>query len=148
MTTDAEQLHRRTALCRPPRNDYFYDVRDISTFNKHLIFAQISGQIKLFSHNIKFAQQLWAKLEFVNCLNGSHDSEDPTDYSWKEHESKFIPVWCQGDPLPTLKEIETLEETSTRDVKLKKGDEYAETHEDYENNIYQFDSDYSEDGDC
>ena len=75
------------------------------------------------------------------------DSKDPTDYSWKEHESKVIPVWCQGDPLPTLKEIETLEETSTHDVKLRKGDEYAETHKD-EDNIYKFDSDYSEDDDC
>ena len=48
----------------------------------------------------------------------------------------FVPVllWksilsarFQGEPLPTLKAIETLEETSTRDVKLKRGDEYVET---------------------
>ena len=39
-------------------------------------------------------------------------------------------MWFQGEPLPTLKEIETLEETSTHDAKLKKGDEYVETCED------------------
>ena len=52
-----------------------------------------------------------------------------------------IPVRFQGDWLPTLKEIETLDETSTRDVKLKKGEEYAETREDDEDNIYKFNSD-------
>ena len=83
--------------------------------------------------------------EFVNFLNGLHDSKDPRDYGWKEHEGKFIPVWFQGEPLPTLKETETLEETSTHDVK---GDEYVETCEDDEDDIYEFDSDYSEDNDC
>ena len=57
-------------------------------------------------------------------------------------------MWFQGEPLPTLKGIETLEETSTHDVKLKKGDEYVETCEDDEDGIYEFDSDYSEDDDC
>ena len=51
-------------------------------------------------------------------------------------------------PLPTLKEIKTLEEKSTRDVKFKKGDECVETCEDDEDDIYEFDSDYSEDDDC
>ena len=54
-------------------------------------------------------------------------------------------MWFQVDPLPTLKEIETLEETSTRDVKLKKGDEYWETREDDEDDMYEFDGDCSED---
>ena len=54
-----------------------------------------------------------------------YDSKDPRGYGWKQHEGKFIPVWFQSEPLPTLKAIETLEETSTRDVKLKKGDEYV-----------------------
>ena len=57
-------------------------------------------------------------------------------------------MWFQGEPLPTLKGTETLEETSTHDVKLKKGDEYVETCEDDEDDIYEFDSDYSEDDDC
>ena len=77
-----------------------------------------------------------------------YDSKDPRDYGWKEHEGKFIPVWFQGEPLSTLKETETLQETSTHDVKLKKGDEYVETCEDDEDDIYEFDSDYSEDDDC
>ena len=38
-----------------------------------------------------------------------------------------------------------MEETSTHNIKLKKGDEYVETYEDDEDNIYEFDSDYSED---
>lgn len=57
-------------------------------------------------------------------------------------------MWFQGDQLPTLKEIETLEETSTRNVKLKTGDEYEETREDDEDNVYKLDSDYSEDDHC
>ena len=57
-------------------------------------------------------------------------------------------MWFQGKPLPTLKEIETLEERSTHDVNLKKGDEYVETCEDDEDDIYEFDSNYSEDDDC
>ena len=48
-------------------------------------------------------------------------------YSWKEHEGKLFPGWFQDEPLPTLKEIETLNEASARDTKLKKGDEYMET---------------------
>ena len=44
-------------------------------------------------------------------------------------------MWFQGDPLPNLREIETSEEASTCDVTLKKGDEYAETCEDDEDNI-------------
>ena len=52
--------------------------------------------------------------EFVSCLNGLHNSKDPRDYSWKELE------------------IETLEETSKRDVKLEKGEKYVETCEDDE----------------
>ena len=87
-------------------------------------------------------------LEFVNCWNGLYDLKDPRDYGWKEHEGKFIPVWFQGEPLQTLKEIETLEETSTHDIKLKKGDEYVETCEDDEDDIYEFDSDHSKDDDC
>ena len=60
------------------------------------------------------------------------------------------PLWktLQGESLPTLKEIETLEETSTHDVKLKKGEEYVETCEDDEDDVYEFDSDYSERNDC
>ena len=60
------------------------------------------------------------------------------------------PLWetVQGAPLPTLKEIETLEETSTHDVKLKKGEEYVETCEDDKDDVYEFDSDYSERNDC
>ena len=54
----------------------------------------------------------------------------------------------QGEPLPILKEIKTLKETITHDVKLKKGDEYVETCEVDEDDIYAFDSDYSEDDDC
>ena len=57
-------------------------------------------------------------------------------------------MWFQGEPLPALKETETLEETSTHDVKSKKGGEYVETCEDDEDDIYEFDSDYSEDNDC
>ena len=57
-------------------------------------------------------------------------------------------MWFQGEPLPALKETETLEETSTHDVKSKKGAEYVETCEDDEDDIYEFDSDYSEDNDC
>ena len=87
-------------------------------------------------------------LEFVNCLNGSCDLKKLRDYCWKEHEGKFIPVWFQGDPLPTLEEIETLEKISTHDVKLKKGDEYVETRENDEDDIYEFVSDYSEGDDC
>ena len=86
--------------------------------------------------------------EFVNCLNELYDSKDPRDYGWKEHEGKFIHVWFQGKPLPTLKEIEALEETSTHDVNLKKGDEYVETCEDDQDDIYEFDCDYSGDDDC
>ena len=56
--------------------------------------------------------------EFVNCLNVLHNSKDPRDYSWKELE------------------IETLEETSKRDVKLEKGEKYVETCEDEEDDIY------------
>ena len=57
-------------------------------------------------------------------------------------------MWFQGDQFPTLKEIETLEETSTRNGKLKTGDEYAETREDNKDNVYKLDSDYSEDDHC
>ena len=57
-------------------------------------------------------------------------------------------MWFQGEPFPTLKESETSEEASTGDVKLKKGEEYMETCEDDEDDIYKFESDYSESGDC
>ena len=57
-------------------------------------------------------------------------------------------MWFQGDQFPTLKEIETLEETSTRNGKLKTGDEYAETREDDKDNVYKLDSDYREDDHC
>ena len=66
-------------------------------------------------------------------------SKDPRDYGWKEHEAKFI---------PTLKKIETLEKTNTRYISLKKGDEYAETREDDDGNIYEFHSNYSKDDHC
>ena len=46
------------------------------------------------------------------------------------------------------KTTSNFEETSTHDVKLKKGDEYVETCEDDKDDIYEFDSDYSEDDDC
>ena len=72
--------------------------------------------------------------EFVNCLNGLCNSKDLKDCGWKEHEDKFIPIWFQGEPLSALKKIETLWETSTYDVKLKRGDEFG--------------SDYSENDDC
>ena len=77
-----------------------------------------------------------------------YNSNDLRDYSWKEHDGKFIQVWFQGEPFLTLIEIETLEETRTRNVKLKKGDEYVETCEDGEDDIYGFDSGYNEDDDC
>ena len=38
------------------------DVRDISIFHEHLILALITAQIKLFLHNLKFNQQIWAKV--------------------------------------------------------------------------------------
>ena len=56
--------------------------------------------------------------ECVNCLNESYNSKDSKGYEWKEHGGKSIHVWFQSDPLPTLKEMETLEETIKRDVIL------------------------------
>ena len=57
-------------------------------------------------------------------------------------------MWFQGDPLPTLKEIENSEETSTSVVKLKKSDENGENHENDEDGMYKFNSNYSKDDDC
>ena len=53
----------------------------------------------------------------------------------------------QGEPHPILNEIKTLQKIITHDVKLKKGSGYVETCEDDEDDIYEFDSDYSEDDD-
>ena len=50
-------------------------------------------------------------------------------------------------PLPTLKEIENSEETSTGDVKLKKSDENGENHENDEDGIHKFNN-YNKDDDC
>ena len=44
-------------------------------------------------------------------------------------------MWFHCDQLPTLKEIENLEKTSTRDVTSKKGDGYGEAREDDEDNL-------------
>ena len=81
--------------------------------------------------------------------NTAWKKSEPPRLSYNSDTKMKCEMWTpQGEPLPTLKEIETLEETSTHDVKLKKGDEYVEICEDDEDDIYEFDSDYSEDDDC
>ena len=87
----------------------------------------------------------------VNCLNGLYVANDPRDYGWKEDDGKFIPVWFEGDALPTPEEVETLKE-STREPSMEEADvnELSDGYssDESECNLYHSDSEYSDDDDC
>ena len=58
--------------------------------------------------------------------NTAWKKSEPPRLSYNSDTKMKYEMWTpQGEPLPTLKEIETSEETSTHDVKMKKSDEYV-----------------------
>ena len=83
-------------------------------------------------------------------MNGSYVSKDPCDYGWAEAEEKFLPIWYEGETLPTVEELEAAEGINNEYVPLaetetsSESDNSSSCETDDDN---QSDSDNSEDDD-